>query len=130
MNSKPSTILVIDDDPDIVRILEHAMQEEGHSVLTGQDGQMALNLARSRHPDLIIMDVQMPMTNGLKALEFLRKMPETKDIPIIFLSGARSEIIYPMIANAPRVAFIKKPIDLEQISSLVRELLEKYSKPR
>jgi len=120
------TILIIDDDPDIVRLLEQDMQDEGYAVVTGHDGQMALNLAKSCRPELIIMDVQMPMTSGLKALEFLRKTPETKDVPILFLSGARSDLIYPAIANAPRVAFIKKPIDLEQINSLVRQLLEKY----
>lgn len=121
-----STILIIDDDPDIVRVLERDMRDEGYTVVSGHDGQMALNLARSRRPDLMIMDVQMPMTSGLKALEFLRKTPETKNIPIIFLSGARSDMIYPAIANAHRVSFIKKPIDLEQINSLVRQLLEKY----
>ena len=122
----PTTILVIDDDPDIVKLLETNLQEEGYMVVSGHDGQMALNLAKTRRPNLIIMDVQMPMTSGLKALEFLRKTPETKDIPILFLSGARSDMIYPMIADAPRVSFIKKPLDLEQVNSMVREILQKY----
>jgi len=124
-----STILIIDDDPDILKLLETDLREEGHLVVCGHDGQMALNLAKTRRPDLIIMDVQMPMTSGLKALEFLRKTAETKDIPVIFLSGARSDMIYPVIANAPRVAFIKKPLDLEQVNSMVKEVLQKYQRP-
>jgi DNA-binding response OmpR family regulator len=120
------TILIVDDDPDIVRLLEQDMKDEGYAVVTGHDGQMALSLAQSRRPNLMILDVQMPMTNGLKVLEFIRKLPETKDIPILFLSGARSDMVYPAIANAPRVAFIKKPIDLEEINTMVRQLLEKY----
>jgi len=120
------TILIIDDDPDIVRLLEQDMRDEGYAVVSGHDGQMALNLARTHRPSLIIMDVQMPMTNGFKALEFLRKSVETKGIPVIFLSGAQSDMIYPAIANAQRVSFIKKPIDLEQINSLVSQLIDKY----
>jgi len=121
-----STILIIDDDPEIVRLLKIGMEEDGYSTVAGYDGQMALNLARTRKPDLIIMDVQMPMTSGLKALEFIRKTPETKDIPVIFLSGARSDMVYPAITSAQRVAFVKKPLDLEHISSLVRQFLSQY----
>src|ERR1700761_3299449 len=108
-----ATILIIDDDVEIVRLLKENLELEGYSTVVGYDGQMALNLAKTRKPNLIVMDVQMPMTNGLKALEFLRKLPETKDIPVIFLTGARSDMVYPMVANQPRTAFVKKPLDLE-----------------
>jgi DNA-binding response OmpR family regulator len=123
-----ATVLVIDDEPEIVRLLQECLMMDGHTVITGSDGQMALHLAISRHPDLIVLDVLMPMTNGLKALEFLRKTPETKDIPVIVLSGARSERIYPAIAQMPRVVFLKKPIDVEEMSSQVRQLLQQYSR--
>ena len=61
------TILIIDDDPEVVRLLQTAMKDEGYAVVTGHDGQMALNLARTHKPSLMIMDVQMPMTSGLKS---------------------------------------------------------------
>ena len=122
----PSTILIIDDDHEIVRLLKTNMEAEGYATVVGYDGQMALNLARTRRPNLIIMDVQMPMTSGLKAMEFLRKVPETKNIPIIFLTGAPSDTVYPTVAAASRVSFVKKPVDLEHINSLVRQLLQKY----
>jgi two-component system alkaline phosphatase synthesis response regulator PhoP len=121
-----ATILIVDDDQEIVRVLKAGMEAEGYSTVTGYDGQMALNLARTRRPDLIIMDVQMPMTNGLQALQFLRKTEETKHIPVIFLSGARSDMIYSVIDQAQRVVFVKKPVDMEQVSSLVRNLLSQY----
>jgi two-component system alkaline phosphatase synthesis response regulator PhoP len=120
------TILIVDDDMDVHRILEEDLKDEGYTVLKGYDGQMALNLAKSHRPSLLIMDVHMPMTNGLKALEYLRKLPETRHIPILFLSAGRSDTIYPAIANHQRVAFIKKPMDLDQVNSMVHQLLEKY----
>jgi two-component system alkaline phosphatase synthesis response regulator PhoP len=121
-----ATILIVDDDQEIVRVLKSGMEADGYNTVVGYDGQMALNLAKLHKPDLIIMDVQMPMTSGLKALEFLRQTPETKQIPVIFLSGARSDMIYPVINAAQRVVFVKKPLEIEHISSLVRQLLSQY----
>jgi len=120
------TILVIDDDPAIVHLLKENLEIEGYNVLEGFDGQMALHLARERRPNLIIMDVNMPVTNGLKALEFLRGAQETSAIPILFLSGESSANVFPALENAPRVAHLKKPIDLEHLNSMVRDFLQKY----
>ncbi len=121
-----ATILVIDDDMPLVKMIKTSLEGEGYNVLTGFDGQMAVNLALTRKPHLIIMDVNMPMTNGLKALEFLRKTPATAHIPVIFLSGEKSGSIYPVIESSQRVAFIKKPLDIEHLLSLVRQYLQQY----
>lgn len=123
---QPPTILIIDDDMSLVRMLKSGLEGEGYDTICGFDGQMAINLARSRQPSLIVMDVNMPMTNGLKVMEFLRKNQETSKIPIIFLSGEQSGSIYPFIESAQRVAFIKKPLDMEHLLSLVQQFLEKY----
>ena len=120
------TILVIDDDASIVHLLKEDLEIEGYRVVEGYDGQMALQLARSAKPNLILLDVNMPMINGLKALEHLRSMPETQNIPILFLTGEASSNVEPALAAAPRVAHVKKPIDLEDLNSLVKQLLEKY----
>ena len=84
------SILLIDDDLALLQMLKRALEDEGYGIVLGFDGQMALNLAKTRRPNLIIMDINMPMTNGLKALEFLRKAKETAAIPVIFLSGEKS----------------------------------------
>lgn len=122
----PTTLLVIDDDPSFVHLLKENLEQEGYRVLKGYDGQMALQIARSDRPSLIIMDINMPMINGVKALEFLRALPETKSIPILFLTGEASGNVFPSLLNAPRVAHLKKPIDLEDLNSIVRQFLEKY----
>jgi len=118
-------ILVVDDDPSIVHLLKENLEQEGYQVLEGYDGQSALQIAKSAKPNLIILDVNMPLINGLKALEFLRGLQETKNIPILFLSGETSARVAPAL-SAPRVAHVKKPIDLDDLNSFVRELLNKY----
>ncbi len=116
-------ILIVDDDLDVTRVLKESLEVEGYSVLVGYDGQMAVNLARKQTPDLIILDVTMPMTNGFKALEFLRKIPETQGIPVIFLTGVPSQEVYPHLAKHTRVAHLKKPLDIADLHSVLHELL-------
>jgi CheY-like chemotaxis protein len=120
------TVLVIDDDPSIVHLLKENLELEGYRVVEGFDGQMALHLAKTTHPQLIILDVNMPLLNGLKALQFLRGMKETQNIPVLFLSGEASGNVAPALDAAPRVAHVKKPIDLEDLNSLVRQMIAKY----
>ena len=120
------TVLVVDDDPSIVHLLREDLEVEGYRVIEAFDGQMALQQARSARPHLIILDVNMPFLSGLKALEFLRESPETHKIPVLFLTGEASANVAPHLAEAPRVAHVKKPIDLEDLNSLVRQFLEKY----
>lgn len=122
------TILIIDDDPQILTMLRMNFEDEGYRVLIGQDGQAAIQQARQYRPQLIIMDVNMPMYNGLKALEALRGLSETRLIPVILLTGAQSDTIYPSIEGVDRVTFVKKPVDLENINSLVRQIIEKTNR--
>jgi two-component system cell cycle response regulator len=119
-------ILVVDDDPALVHLLRGSLEDEGYRVCVGYDGQMAVQLARQQLPDLIVLDVTMPMLNGLKVFQYLRELPETRRIPVIFLSGELSKDVYPIIEASPRVAHVKKPMDLEQLQSLIRQFLEKY----
>ncbi len=124
--STKSTILVVDDDATIVHLLKENLTELGYEVVEGYDGQAAMQLARTAKPALIILDVNMPMINGLKALEFLRNDEDTKNIPILFLTGETSSRLEPTLTSAPRVSHVKKPIDLEDLNSIVRQLIEKY----
>jgi two-component system chemotaxis response regulator CheY len=120
------TILVVDDDVSIVHLLKEDLEMEGYRVLEGFDGQMALQMARASRPHLIVLDVNMPLINGLKALEYLRESAETRMIPILFLTGEASANVAPHLSSEPRVAHVKKPIDLEDLNSLVHQLLDKY----
>ena len=119
-------ILVVDDDAFIVKLIQEDLGLEGYNVSSASDGQAALQLAKKTKPNLVILDVNMPMINGLKTMEYLRGLEETKNIPILFLSGESSSRLAPALASVPRVSYIKKPVDLEDLHSIIHHLLEKY----
>jgi CheY-like chemotaxis protein len=85
MNRK--NILIVDDEQDVLLVLEKGLTAEGYSVITASSGNDAISLAKSRHPDLIILDVLMPDMEGPEVKRKLKEDPETKDIPLIFLTG-------------------------------------------
>jgi DNA-binding response OmpR family regulator len=119
------TLLIADDDREIVRTLQSEFQQRGYAVLTAFDGHMAFQTAKKFKPNLILMDVAMPMASGLKALELLRGTPETMGIPIIFMSSLPTADFYPALENAPRVAYLKKPVDMDDLLSLMQQFLKK-----
>ena len=121
------TVLIIDDDLRFVKLVRDTLREEGYTVYCGFDGHMAVDLAQAHHPDLILMDVNMPMMNGLQAFQRLRTDAETSRIPIILISEVVSQIVYPLLASAPRAAHLKKPLDLVDLTSLTREFIQLYA---
>jgi CheY-like chemotaxis protein len=119
-------ILVVDDDPSIVHLLTANLEEEGYAVISGYDGQAAIQLSKTAGLRLILMDLNMPVTNGLKALESIRRQKESKQIPVVLLTGEASDKVIPDASEAARVTHIKKPVDLEDLNSLVKSLLKEY----
>ena len=115
-----AAILVIDDDKHLVEVIQEYLEAQGYVVYTALDGLHAHPMAQARHPALIILDVDMPMTNGLQALDQLRVDPKTADIPVIMLTGVESGRVFPVIENKPRVSHVKKPVSLEDLLSVVR----------
>jgi DNA-binding response OmpR family regulator len=84
-------ILVVDDEPDIVKVLVARLKEHGYQCITAGDGNKALVMAGEFMPDLIILDIMMPGMDGTEAAQKLRENPRTKDIPIIFLSALQTK---------------------------------------
>ena len=119
-------IVVVDDDPSLVNLMTENLEEQGYVVSRGYDGQMAIQMALEERPNLIIMDVNMPVTSGLMAMEAIRKNPETFEIPIILLTGETSGKVFGRADAAGRVMHIKKPIDLDELNSIVRDLINRY----
>lgn len=81
------TVLVVDDDPVIVTLLQVNFEIEGYSVLTASDGEAGMALAYSGHPDVIVLDVMMPGIDGLEVARRLKSDSETSSIPIVLLSA-------------------------------------------
>ena len=118
-------VLVADDDPSLVRLLRELLEMDGYDVECAYDGQQAIHLARCFHYDLIILDINMPMTNGYRVLEYLRTHPDTTKVPVIIVTGEPSRDVYPKVAGDPRAAYIKKPLEIESLSSVVKHYLKR-----
>ena len=85
----PARILVVDDEPPIVDVLVYNLERNNYEVLVARDGQQALDLARQEQPDLIILDLMLPLVDGLDVCRALRR---ERDVPIIMLTARDGEI--------------------------------------
>jgi len=122
-------ILIVDDEQDVLLVLEKGLTAEGYSVITASSGNDAISLARSKRPDLIILDVLMSDMDGSEVKRILKEDPETKDIPIIFLTGMfpKREDDQEGRIVAGYVLF-EKPYDILELMSAIEQLLrEKVS---
>lgn len=81
-------ILVVDDEPDIVRVLVKIFEHRGHEVTTASDGQHALEAVAKQHPDVIILDLNLPRVDGLEVCKRLKSADTTKHIPIVMMTAA------------------------------------------
>jgi len=115
-------VLVVDDEPDVLEILAYNLRQEGYEPLTAEEGQTALELARLHQPSLILLDIMMPGMDGLEVCRQLRKLPETRESHIIFLT-ARSEEFAEMAGfEAGADDFLVKPIRPKALLSRLKAL--------
>ncbi len=125
MNKKDITILLVDDEPDILEIVGYNLTAEGYTVVTADNGNKAIRIAKKKKPHLIILDVMMPEMDGIEACENIRKIPELEDTIITFLT-ARGED-YSQVAGFDAGAddYITKPIKPKVLVSKVKALLRR-----
>lgn len=117
-------ILVADDDPNNVEVILQFLEEKPDEVIYAPNGEKAIELARTENPDLIIMDWEMPVMDGIEAIKHLQADPETKDIPVIMATGVMTESRNLETAlNAGAIDFIRKPFDRIEFSARVRSIL-------
>lgn len=121
--SSGKVVLVVDDDLQLAQGIQDYLESQSYVVYTAADGIQAQPLAAARHASLVILDVDMPITNGFKALEQLRANPETKNIPVILMTGLASASVPSYIMNMPLLSYVKKPIQPEDLLSLVRHYI-------
>ena len=88
----PRIILVVDDEPDVVKVLSLRMENEGYEALKAYNGEEAIRIATEKNPDLILMDVRMPVMNGFEATRILKKAEKTRLIPIIIVTASKNDI--------------------------------------
>ena len=119
----PQTVLVVDDDPVIIKLLRVNFEMEGYEVIAAADGVEGLARAHEDRPDVIILDVMMPRMNGLDVARALKGTDDTRDIPIILLSAKAQATD---VAEGRHVAddYITKPFDPLELLDRVAGFLE------
>lgn len=116
-------ILIVDDEPNIVMSLEYTFKKNNFEVFIARDGQEALDIVKTNFPNVIILDVMMPMVDGYATLEQIRKDDNLKHTKVIFLSAKNkeSDIEKGMALGAD--AYLTKPFSIKKVVEQVMELI-------
>ncbi|SOD12750.1 response regulator transcription factor [Pedobacter xixiisoli] len=125
MSTAKQKILIVDDEPDILELIEYNLKKEGYQVYLASNGQDGINVAKKVQPDLIILDIMMPKMDGIEACRLMRAIPEFKNTFMVFLT-ARSEE-YSEIAgfNVGADDYIAKPIKPRALVSRINAILRR-----
>lgn len=118
------TILIVDDEKDIVDLLEYNLQKEGYNTLVAYNGTEAIELAKSK-PDLILLDIMIPNINGWEVLKSLKKNESTSEIPVIFLTAKGSEIDEVLGLELGADDYIVKPISIPKLFARINAVFRK-----
>ena len=121
--STGKTILVVDDDPEIVTMVSLRLGKRGYRVLTAVDGVQALASTRRDHPDLVILDVMMPGKNGWEVARAIRQDPATEKIKVVMLTAIGEQVNEMTSPLYGADAHIDKPFEFERLEQTLRQLL-------
>ena len=121
----PPTVLVVEDDPVILRLLEVNFELEGFTVLLAHDGAEGIEVARAKRPDVVITDIMMPKTSGLELLTALRGDPATRSIPVILLSAKAQTSDLKSGLDAGADDYVTKPFEPLDLVDRVNALLSR-----
>ena len=122
-----NAILVADDDPDILSIVSMSLETQGYTVHKATNGREAVDLARQHHPDLILMDMMMPVVSGYEAVGELKADAATKDIVIVGLSAKAMATDMERATDVGIDGYITKPFRIAQVLSVVESYLSQVA---
>jgi DNA-binding response OmpR family regulator len=121
---KQGYLLIVEDVPDILRLLEETLKFKGYNAVTARNGQEALDLIQRERPALVITDIMMPKLDGFGLVHRLRLNPETRDLPVIFLTATYVALEDKAFAlNIGVTRFIEKPVNFERFLETIDQLL-------
>src|SRR6266540_506740 len=125
MNAGTDYLLIVEDDPDILKLLDATLTFRGYRVITARNGKEGLEAIKVKRPAIVIADIMMPKLDGFGLAHRIRINPETRDIPVVFITAtyvAREDREFALHIGATR--FLQKPVDLEKFLITIAELLE------
>ncbi len=117
------TILVVDDDEMNLRMATFILEQNGYRVITASSGMECLTMLKSRFVDLILLDVEMPIMNGIRTLEHIREQREWSSIPVMFLTADASEETVIAAGRLDAAGYVKKPYMPQDFLERVEKIL-------
>jgi two-component system phosphate regulon response regulator PhoB len=133
----PKKILIVDDDPDIVLYLSTVLKDNGYYTIGATNGQEGLEMVKTEHPDLILLDLMMPKKSGISLLSDLKNDPDNRQIPVIMVTGVSGETGHDLesfFQGSPTgdqeskamipEGYLEKPVDPEKLLNMVKKLLQ------
>ena len=128
-------ILIVDDDPVIVKAMSLKLASAGYHVISAADGSEGIAAARKEKPDLILLDINFPVDvgvvwDGFKVIAWLQRVDEAKGTPVVVISGSDAAKFEKRAIEAGAVAYFQKPVDNNQLLALIKKALsETVAKP-
>ena len=120
-------ILVVDDEDEILQILDKKLSAEGYHVLRARQGREAVEKARTKVPDLILMDIVLPDIDGAEVVVMLKDSPATQNIPVVFLSGIAvtgEAPVSEITVGGRRFTAIAKPFSFDKLLRTIQQFLQ------
>ncbi len=121
-------ILVADDDRQVRMLVCAALRSGGYTLVEASDGEQALETAIAEHPDLVLLDVNMPKLDGFEVAHFMRKRPDTKDCRVVMLTTAGTRGDFERASREGAVDYVIKPFEPARLRETVRKALEGASR--
>jgi DNA-binding response OmpR family regulator len=128
MSEDIPTVLVADDDEDILELVSFRLERAGYEVVTARDGATALATAQDRQPDLAVLDVMMPGLNGYEVTQRLRADDATRDIPVILLTARVQEADVNRGFEAGADDYLRKPFSPQELRARVQAIIARRSR--
>jgi len=116
-------VLVVDDSPMIRRIVGKILKEYCFDVLMAENGAIGYDMAKKNRPDLVIMDIEMPVMNGIEATAYIKSDLSTSHIPVLIFTSLGSEADIKMAKEAGGSGFLNKPISKEELKTTIFSIL-------
>jgi DNA-binding response OmpR family regulator len=123
MKAKDKRVLVVDDDPVVIRLVKELLKSQGYQVESARDGIDAMVMVKKEKPDLIVLDIMMPELNGYDVLRTLKFTDEYKEIPVLLLT-AREQELDKRIGEMMGIDYLQKPVNREAFIEKINKALK------
>lgn len=119
----PLTILVVDDEPDVLEIVRFRLERDGFRIVTASDGRQGLATALAGNPDLVVLDVMMPGLDGFEVLYQMKNNPKTKDTPVVMLTAKTDMSSISKGWSMDADNYVTKPFNVDELAKTIKNVL-------